>query len=292
MNSKKYFSAMMYFLFVACAQSGVKPEPPPANAPPPPAVKAEAAPEVETPAAKPAAAKVVKDLPPKPPAEEVWKIGNGKVVGKWPKDLLIGKFKNKKLPGYTSDVCYNYGTFAVVETRSTGEAWAAEVVVRHEPTCAKDYKGKYSNLRIIEGHFAGVAGDYIVVDGDDKTEGVVDFQLFEIATGKEVYRGKRNPAEEFHLARKDGVTGVVYFTKVKAICELAAADGPACWKKIIEQNSLPKFLPMPDCKGAFEKAKVALHEPALVTARARVKDVKNPTVEFISGKATCTPEPQ
>lgn len=285
MNSKRIFAASLGFLFVSCAQTAVKSESPAPNAPPPSVSAPAPAPAAEAPA------KVVAVAQPAPPAEEVWKVVKGKIGGSWPKALLISKFKNKKLPGYTSDICYNFGTFAVVETKSTGEMGSAEIVLRHEPTCAQEYKGKYSNLRIIEGHFAGVAGDYVVVDGDDRTEGVVDFQLFSLATGQEVYKGKRNPGEELTLSRKDGVTSAVFYTKLKALCELAN-EGEACWKKVLAQNDAPKFLPMPDCKKAFEKEKVALHEPALVTSRARIKNVKSPSVELISGKTTCVPEPQ
>jgi hypothetical protein len=119
---------------------------------------------------------------------------------------------------------------------------------------------------------------------------MADFQLFASADGKEAFKGKRNPAEEFNITRENGLYGVTFFTKIKVMCELAA-DGQACWKKVLEQNGAPKGLPMPDCKAAFEKAKVALTEPALVTVRARVKNIKSPKVEFIPGRATCVPEP-
>lgn len=282
---------------VSCAEPATKSEAA-ANAPAPKVEQAASPSEPEAPVApaiespKEPAAKAEAAAPTATaPANEVWKVVKGKIAGEWPKALLIGKFKNKKLPGFTSDICYKFKDFSLVETKSTGEMGSAELVMRHEPTCAKDFQGKYTNLKIIEGHFAGIAGDYVVVDGDDKTEGVIEFQLFDLKNGKEAYKGRRNPDEEFHITRQNGVTSVIFFAKIKVLCELAA-DGEACWKKVLEQNDVPKSVAMPDCKKPFEKAKVGLTEPALVTVRAKIANLKSPAVKFIGGKSTCVPEPQ
>lgn len=296
-DSKRFFVMTASFLVLACAHGKSEPE---ANATPPAPEQSSpvAEPVAESPSAVAAPAPVpVPVVPKKPaaPADEVWKVKNGKVGGKWPKALQIGKFKNKKLPGFTTDTCYNFGEFSVVETQSTGEMGSAEIVIRYaeegkKNICAPEFKGRYSNLKIVEGHFAGVVGEYVLVDGDDKIEGTADFQLFTISTGKEAFRGKRNPEEDLVVSRKEGVTSVQYFAKVKVSCELAH-DGEPCWKKVLAQNEIKRPTPMPDCKGAFEKAKISNFEMALVTVKAQVANVANAKMEYLGGKATCVPAP-
>lgn len=294
-HSKRIFSVVLSCLVVACAHSKTEPE---ANAAPPPAeVPAPAPPPTPPPAPEPAlSAKPVAEpkVAPVAPAEQSWKVKKGKIADQ-PKPVQIGRFKNKKLPGYTTDVCFNYKDFGVVETSSTGEIGSAEIILRyasseHKNACAPDFKGKYVNLKIIEGHFAGVAGDYIVVDGDDRTEGTIDFQMFRLTDGIQAYRGRRNPDEELTVLKKDGVTSVVYFAKVKVGCELAA-EGEECWKKVLAANGVKKSLAMPECKAAFAAAKMQNFELALVTIRARVPDVSAPKIEFLGPKATCAPAP-
>jgi len=288
MNSKRFFAVCISFLAIHCAQSKTEPE---ANAAPPPVTPAP--PAVEVPAPAPEPAKAV-EAAPAPPAEEVWRVKKGK-LGWMPKPIQIGRFKNKKLPGYTTDVCFNYKDFSVVETTSTGEMGSAEIVIRypsdqHKNICAPEFKGKYANLKIMEGHFAGVAGDYVVVDGDDKSEGIIEFQLFQVADGKEAFRARRNQDEELSITRKDGKSSVIFYGKLKVTCELAL-DGEPCWKKVLEQNGVTKPLTMPDCKKAFAAAKMELHELALVTARAQIADLSKPKVEFTGGKAVCAAAP-
>jgi hypothetical protein len=82
----------------------------------------------------------------------------------------------------------------------------------------------------------------------------------------------------------------VYFAKVHVKCDLPT-EGRACWRRIVEDNRLPKSAKMPDCAPAFKKAGKALTEPAQVTVKARVSDIHKPKVEFLGGSATCAPEP-
>lgn len=291
-DTKRFLFLMFSLIIVQCAHSRSEPD---ANtvpvAPPAPPKMEEAAP---TPPVPPAASAPAR--PPAPPVlkDEIWRVKHGKIAG-LPKPSQIGRFKNKKLPGYTTDMCFHFKTFAVVETTSTGEIGSAEIVVRY-PTegqkdlCSPEFKGKYANLKIVEGHLAGVAGDYIVVDGDDKSEGLPEFQLFQVSDGKEVFRARRNGDEELVVVRKDGKTSLTFFAKLKVTCELAA-DGEVCWKKVLAQNEIKNAVVMPDCKTAFAAAKMELHELALVTTRARVSDLAAPKVEFLGGKATCMPAP-
>ncbi len=284
-DSKRIISILVISLSVSCATGKTEPVSAPAPAPPaeipvaepPPVAMKEAPPAAPAPAA------------PVTPTVQVWKVKKGKMPGQ-PKALLINKFKNKKLPGFTSDICYNYKTFAIVETKSTGEMGSAEVVIRYVPTCVPEYKGKYANLNMIEGHLAGVAGDYIVIDGDDPSEALRQFQIVKLETGKEVYKGYHHPDEDIVLTKKDGVTSLVFYGQVKVKCELAS-DGEACWKKVIEQNEMKPGSPMPDCKAAFEQAKIGLFEMALVTAKARVANLASPKLEYLGGKSTCVPAP-
>ncbi len=285
-DSKRIISILILSATISCATGKTEPieapVPVPAALPtePPPEVKVEAAPVPTVPAA------------PTEPAEQVWKVKKGKIAGQ-PKPLLIGKFKNKKLPGFTSDICYNYKTFSLVETTSTGEMGSAELLIRYDDgkgLCKPEYKGKYANLNIIEGHLAGVAGDYIVIDGDDPTEALRQFQIFSLETGKEVFKAYHHPDEDIVLIKKNGVTSVTFHAQVKVKCELAS-DGEACWKKVIEQNDMKKGSPMPDCKAAFEKTKTSLFEMALVTAKAHIANLASPKMTYLGGKSTCVPAP-
>ncbi len=214
-------------------------------------------------------------------------------MGGQPAPKLIGQFKNQKTPGVTTEKCWNYGRFAVVEMKSTDEIGSAELTLRlpspeGNSLCAKEYEGLKKDLRLIEGHFAGVAGDYILVDGEDASEGVLEFQIFNLS-GKEVFRSQRHPDQDMVVQLKDGKVSLTYFAKVQVRCELAA-DGEECWKKVTESQRLPKT-PMPDCKSVFEKSKTPLTEDALVTVKAHVASVSEPKVKFLGGQATCAPAP-
>ena len=284
-DSKRIIVLLILSATVSCASGKTEPiEVPP---PVPAVLPAEPPPEAKVEALVPAA-----PAPAGEPAEQVWKVKKGKMAGQ-PKPLLIGKFKNKKLPGFTSDICYNYKTFSLVETMSTGEMGSAELLIRYDGSkglCKPEYKGKYANLNIIEGHLAGVAGDYVVIDGDDPSEPLRQFQIFSLETGKEVYKAYHHPDEDIVLTKKGGVTSVTFHAQVKVKCELAS-DGEACWKKVIEQNGMKKGSPMPDCKTAFEKTKTSLFEMALVTAKAQIANLASPKVEYVGGKSTCVPAP-
>lgn len=237
--------------------------------------------------------------PPAEPApvikrEAVFKLKKGKMFGGQPAPQLLEKFKNEKTPGFTTETCWNYGKFAVVEMKSTDEIGSAELTLRLLPAdskgslCAKDFEGPRKDLRLIEGHFAGVAGEYVFVDGEDDSEGVLDFQIFNL-NGKEVFRSRRHPLEDFTVSEKDGRVSITFFAKVEVRCELAA-EGEECWQKVISKNRLPKT-PLPDCKSSFEKNKTPLTEDALVTVRAHIANVAEPKLKFLGGSATCAPAP-
>ncbi len=243
--------------------------------------------EVQTPPAAPSAASVPVV------AEKVFKLRRGKMLGGQPAAKLLGQFKNEKTPGVTTEKCWNYGKFAVVEMKSTDEIGSAELTLRlpgsaPKALCAKEYEGPKKDLRLIEGHFAGVMGDFILVDGEDATEGVLEFQVFNL-DGKEVLRSHRQPDQDLVATVNGGTAALTYFAKIQVRCELAA-DGEECWKKVVAANRLPKTS-MPDCKTVFEKSKTPLTEPALVTVKAHVANVSNPKVKFLGGQATCTPAP-
>lgn len=229
-----------------------------------------------------------------PKRESIYKLKKGKMFGGQPAAKLLEKFKNEKTPGVTTENCWNYGKFAVVEMKSTDEVGSAELTLRLPPTdfkgslCAKDYEGPRKDLRLIEGHFAGVAGEYVFVDGEDDSEGVLEFQIFNLA-GKEIFRSRRHPSEDFTVIEKDGRVSITFFAKVDVRCELAA-EGEECWKKVLSQNRLPKTA-LPDCKSSYEKNKTPLTEDALVTVRAHIANVSDPKLKFLGGQATCAPAP-
>lgn len=237
------------------------------------------------PAPAPVAVAVAENKTPAPFEQSVWKLKKGKMLGGQPAPKVLSTFKNQKTPGTTTEKCYHYQKFSVVEMKSTDEIGSAEVTVR-TPTeeaknlCAKEFKGVRKELKIIEGHFAGVIGDFILLDGEDATEGTLEFQIFDLS-GKQMFKSFRHPEEEFTIIAKEGKVSITFFAKVKVSCDLVA-DGDSCWKKIVDENKLPKT-PKPDCK--------SVKEDALVTVKAHISDLSNPKIKFLGGKATCAPAP-
>jgi hypothetical protein len=227
--------------------------------------------------------------------EMIWRMKKGKLTGpgKSPPSKQIGKFKNKKGNGYTIDYCYDFGDFAIFESKSTDEVGSAEINIRRKdagPLCKDDFKGAYTNLKIREGSFAGVADDLVVTEGADVGEGVVESQIFSLKDGHEIFRIVHNPQEEYVLKKSGSAISAVYFAKVRLKCDLPT-EGRACWRQIVEENHLPKSANMPDCAHAFKKAGKDLTEPAQVTVRAHVANIYKPKIEFLGGSATCAPEP-
>lgn len=260
---------------------------PPTPVPPAPAVTPAPSPEV----AKKETAK------PQEEKEIAWSLAKGKLKG--PGALVpskkISTIKNQKTPGTTSEYCYNYGKFAIVEVVSTDEKGALDVFARFpsdkgNKLCISDYNGKYVGLDVLEGSFAGVAGDYIVVDGIDSSEGLTEFQIFNLETGKEAFRGAHHPTEEFAITKHGEKTSLVFFAKIKVSCEMVT-DPQGCWKKVLAENGIKKHFPPPDCAAAFKKSNTPADELALITVRARVADIKNPKVELLGTRATCAPAP-
>ena len=229
------------------------------------------------------------------PNELVWRMKKGKLVGpgKTPSPKLIGRIKNKKGNGYTNDYCYDFGEFAIFESKSTDEVGSAEINIRRKgqgPLCKDDFKGPYTNLKIREGSFAGVAGDLVITEGSDASEGVVESQIFSLNDGREILRVVHNPNEEYVLKKFGDTVGVIYYAKVHVKCELPT-EGKSCWQRIVEENRLPKSVNMPDCTHAFKKAGKNLNDPAQVTVKAWISDITKPKVDYLSGSATCAPEP-
>jgi hypothetical protein len=306
--------AFLAFLFSACASSEVErtgvsapPPPPPRVAPmvqpsaapgsaatsgapeSPVSLPQEEAPVANVNAAKAAAAKS---------SESIWKMKKGKLLGPGqvsPK--VIGQFKDPKTGAVTVTNCWKYPGFAITESKTKGEVGAGEMFVRRssgaarENLCAAEFPGKSIELKIIEGYFAGVAGDYIVVEGADVGEGLPQFQIFSLESAKEIYKGTHQPDEEFSLLRRGKQSSLYFFTKIPVKCELAT-EGAACWKKVLSGFPAVKPTPMPDCLAAFKKAKIAPEESALVTIRAEIPDLASAKLRVTGGKATCQPAPQ
>ena len=145
---------------------------------PPPNIKAQPIPTPGPDVAKPIAQTMEEHK------EMTWTLAKGKLKG--PGAFVTAKkistVKNQKTPGTTSEFCYNYGKFAVVEVISTDEKGALDLFVRFpsekaKNLCISDYNGKYVGMDVLEGGFAGVAGEYILVDGIDSSEGLTEFQV-------------------------------------------------------------------------------------------------------------------
>jgi hypothetical protein len=249
--------------------------------------------EKPKPAEKPAVE--ARKIEPEMPKEQTWHMKKGKLIGpgKSPSPKVIGKVENKKGGGFTIDYCSDFGDFSIFESKSTKEVGSAEIIIRrkgHDPLCKDDFKGPYTNLKIREGSFAGLADGIIVTEGADVGEGVVESQLFSLEDGREIYRVVHNPDEEYTIKKNGKKVSAVFYAKATVKCELPT-EGGECWKHVLEDNKIPKSVKMPDCAAAFKKAGKDIKEPAQVTARARVADISIPKIEFISGSATCAPEP-
>lgn len=297
-------SRLNLIIFVIASVIGCAHAPTPDPSPLPPVVSTPVpapAPPAPTPTAvkseTPLAQKVEPAPPPLPTVkrEQHWNLKNGKLSG--PGNLTSGKFLSKfvnpKSSAVTIDTCWNYGDFAVIESKTKGEIGAGEISVRHKGAgnlCAVEYKGKTLDLKIGEGYFAGVAGEYLLLDGADASDILRDFQIFAIESGKEVFKSQYHPAEEFSLHSKGGKTSLIYFAKLAVKCELALEE-KVCWKKVLEQNQIKRAITMPDCTAAFKKTGTSSFDSALVTARAQVSDLTAAKVEFIGGRATCEPAP-
>jgi hypothetical protein len=240
---------------------------------------------------------VVAHTEPVRPKTEIWKLQKGKLNGPFAfgHPTVLSKTKNKKGNGTTTETCYRYATYAVVEMKSSDEVGSAEISVRHDPPkgfnlCLPEFKGKTFYLKnMIEGHFAGVAGGMILIDGDDTSEGKTDFQLYDAETGDEKLKSAHHPTEEFAIVKTGDNMSVEFFAKLPVKCELAV-DGEKCWKKVLSENKVVGKTPMPDCLAAYDKAKMEHTEPALVFTRARITKIGSP-VKYLGGKATCQPEP-
>lgn len=229
------------------------------------------------------------------PKEQTWHVKKGRLIGpgKSPQPKHIGKVENKKGGGFTIDYCYDFGDFAIFESKSTKEVGSAEINVRRkgqEPLCKLEFNGPYTNLKLREGSFAGVADGIIVTEGADVGEGVVESQLFSLEDGHEIYRVVHNPSEEYSIKKAGHTVSATFYAKATVKCELPV-EGAACWRRVLEENRMPKSVKMPNCAAAFKKAGKDINEPAQVTAKARVADITKPKVEFINGSATCAPEP-
>lgn len=236
---------------------------------------------------KPAAPKAV---------DEVWHLKKGKLTGQGEAQLvkLLSKSTDKK-GQTTTRTCFKYNGFAIEETKVTGEVGSAEINLRRPKTgnenlCADDFAGEVVNVGTIEGYFAGRAGDYILLEGSDPADFILDFEVISLATGKTVYKDRHNPEEEFTISKRGTRTSLVYYAKLPVHCELTT-EGSDCWKKILSESGVKKNIVMPDCPSAFKKRGVDLGETALVTARAEVANLAAPKLEFTGPKATCIPEP-
>ncbi len=219
-----------------------------------------------------------------------WKIVKGKLQGTTtqPKPKQIAKYKNEKTPGSLVILCWDYGEFAIIQAKADGEVGDAEVYVHHatpgvKTLCSEDFKGQKHNLKIREVYFAGVAGDLVVLDGADSSEGYLEFQIFSVASGKELFRGQRHPAEDLSIFQVGKAASIEYFAKMKVDCELTGPDSGDCWKSVLAANKVKQPLKKPECK--------AVTDSALVTAKARVANIAKPKLNFLSGPVTCAPGP-
>jgi hypothetical protein len=319
MKSAAYVVLSLSCFLVACAsteveRTGVKSEPPP----PPriaPLVQEAAAPgSAATAGAPPSAVNEPSEAPSAdfvgkakkasakatPRAKEAdWKLKKAQVSGPGqvsPKG--IGDFKDPKSGAVTHTRCWNYKTFAVTESRTKGEVGAAEVNIRHasgkakENLCAPDFDGKTDSLDIIEGYYAGLGSDYVIIEGADVGEGLPQFQIFSAVTGKQVLKGIHDSNEEFIVSQRGHRTSLLFYAQVPVKCELLA-EGQECWKKVLAQLPSVKPVPMPDCAASFKAAKASPEDTPQVAMRAEVSDLANAKVTVVGGgKATCRPGPQ
>ena len=233
-----------------------------------------------------------------PKSEKVWKLKKGKLEG--PDQVspkTISTTADPKSKAVTTTRCWRYPAFAVVESKTTGEVGAGEVNLRRmtgaqkENLCASEFSGKSENLNIIEGSFAGIAGDLVVIEGADVQEGPPQFQFWSVATGKEILKSAHAANEEFVLSQRGKKTSLRFFAKIPVKCELAS-EGEECWRKVLAQTPLAQPTAMPDCKSPLAKAKLKPEDSVLVLVRAEIADVRTPKVHYVGGKAICQAAPQ
>lgn len=318
MKSAAFVILSFSCLLVACAsteveRTGLKAEPPPpprvaplvqeAAAPGSAATAGAPASAVNQPSAAPSSDFAGKDkaaakASPKVKAAD-WRLKTAQVIGPGqvsPKG--IGDFKDPKTGAITHTRCWNYRTFAITESRTKGEIGAGEVNIRRaegkakQNLCAKDFDGKIDSLDIIEGYYAGLAGDYLVIEGADVGEGLPQFQIFSAVTGKQVLKETHDPSEDFVISLRGHRASLLFYAKVPVKCELLE-EGQECWKKVLAQLPSVKPMPMPDCAASFKAAKASLQDTPQVAMRAEVSDLANAKVTVVGGgKATCRPGPQ
>jgi hypothetical protein len=296
-----YFSSLSLTVFLtACAQAPAVRPPPTSPIPSPMAmVDSSMPPNVNEPAPRPTIPPPQEEVAAKPEAaaalvqDSVWKMKKGKLSGPGAVSAkIIAQDKDEKSGQTTVTRCWKYKGFALVELKSSGEVGAGELNIRRgDKLCAADFKGHSDNLNIIEGDFAGIAGDYVIIEGADASEGPPQFQIFSLKTNKEVFKSNHNQAEEFQLTRHGHKTALNFFAKIPVKCALAE-EGEECWKKVLAASPMKKPTAMPDCAAAFKKAKVSVQEDALVTVPAQIADLDAPKLEWVGGKATCAPVPQ
>lgn len=288
----KYFFSVLFLFATACSS---QPQAQSASAVKSEVLSTKVESKIEQPTLEPKTEAPAPEVAkPEAPKEQIWQVKKGKLIGpgKMPSPKIIGKVENKKGGGHTIDYCYDFGDFAVVESKSTKEVGSAEINIRRkgqDSLCKADFKGTVMNLKLREGSFAGIAGDIVVTEGADVGEGVVEAQLFSLEDGHEICRVIHNPAEEFSIKKSGRITSATFFAKATVRCELPT-EGAACWQRIVEENKIPKSVRMPDCTAVFKKMGKDISEPAQVTAKAKVSDVTKPKLEFINGSATCAPE--
>lgn len=222
-------------------------------------------------------------------APAVYHLRGGKLVGPraFGRTKVLSRIKNKKGSGYTTETCYEYRDFSIVELRSEDEIGSAELSLRkrskpNDHLCSTDFSGPLENLKIIEGSFAGVGGDLILVDGIDSNEGQIQFQIFSTQTGREIFKSFRHPKQDLSMIGTTHGTALEFFAKMNTKCELVS-EGESCWRKILQDNHILK-LARPDC--------ASLSEPTMVFAQARVELVGSTPIKFTGkGKAICASAP-
>src|SRR5665213_3499763 len=191
----KTITVLTLLMLAACTQAPVASEPAQKSPIPPPVAVVTNPPPVRVTEPKIESEPIAPARPKN--TDTVWKLKKGKLQGTLA-GKIIAQTKDEKSGQTTVTRCWKYENFAVIQIKSSGEVGAGEINLRRgdKILCAADFPEKIDNLNIIEGDFAGRAGDYLVIEGADTTEGPPQFQIFSIATGKEIFKSIHNQTEE------------------------------------------------------------------------------------------------
>ncbi|MGE3622550.1 MAG: hypothetical protein AB7H77_01570 [Bdellovibrionales bacterium] len=190
--------------------------------------------------------------------------------------------------------CYYYSNFVVkqidIGEKGVSRLSAAPVTtvpskekgqppVRQLPPCSTaPMPGEFTvSADSWSGYFKGVKGNYMFVDADDIYNGGTGLAVFDIAKRAKIYEDLVK--DKIKSVEKSGDAVIMRYRRAFAATCSVPSQGKSCWQDIVTKTGLTATTPMPDCDGAYQKAKAELAQ--LLCDNGESKDTVNCVAESI-----------